>query len=547
MTEPAATRPLADAVPPDGAAAQEINFKMAERYNASDILFHNLAAGRGDRLAVTGPAGRRTFAGLCADAARWGNALLSLGPVRGDRVLLFLDDTPVYPAAFFGAVRAGLVPLLINLLTPPDLLQFYLADSGAKVAVAEAAFRDRFNATACAGTALDTLIVVNGEADGGAVPAGTITARSWLAAFSDRLEAADTHRNEMAFWMYSSGSTGRPKGIVHLQHDMPYTDLSYARSVLKLRPDDICFSVPKIFFAYGFGNSITFPYAAGAASLLMPGQPKPASIFETIARYRPTVFFGLPTLYTALTKAPEAGAADFSSIRLAISAAEILSAEVFNAWKTLTGLEIVEGLGSTEVLHVYLSNTVEKKKPGAAGLRVPGYELALKDHDGKDVTDGGEGILWVRGDSNTPLYWNRPDKTAEGIREGGWIYTGDRFARDADGFYFFRGRADELVKISGQWVYPTEVELCLADHPTVRECAVLAFELPDRRMTLKAFVVLNDTACDAEAATKTLQDYVKQKLLPYKYPRIIRFMDDLPKTGTGKIDRQALLKTTAGA
>jgi benzoate-CoA ligase family protein len=544
MTEPTTTRPIADAVPPNGAAAREINFKIAERYNASDILFHNLAAGRGDRLAVTGPAGRRTFAELCTDAARWGNALLSLGLVRGDRVLLFLDDTPVYPAAFFGAVRAGLVPLLINLLTPPDLLQFYLADSGAKVAVAEATFRDRFNATACAGTVLAALIVVNGKG-GGAVPVRAITASSWLAAFSDRLDAADTHRNEMAFWMYSSGSTGRPKGIVHLQHDMPYTDLSYARSVLKLRPDDICFSVPKIFFAYGFGNSITFPYAAGAASLLMPGQPKPASIFETIACYRPSVFFGLPTLYTAMIKAPETGAADFSSIRLAISAAEILSAEVFNAWKTLTGLEIVEGLGSTEVLHVYLSNTVEKKKPGAAGLRVPGYELALKDQDGKDVADGGEGILWVRGDSNTPLYWNRPDKTAEGIRDGGWVYTGDRFARDADGFYFFRGRADELVKISGQWVYPTEVELCLSDHPAVRECAVLALELPDRRMTLKAFVVLNDKACDAEAATKTLQDYVKQKLLPYKYPRIIQFMDDLPKTGTGKIDRQTLLKTTA--
>ena len=546
MTEPTTTRPIADAVPPNGAAAREINFKIAERYNASDILFHNLAASRGDRLAVTGPAGRRTFAELCTDAARWGNALLSLGLVHGDRVLLFLDDTPVYPAAFFGAVRAGLVPLLINLLTPPDLLQFYLADSGAKVAVAEATFRDRFNATACAGTVLAALIVVNGKG-GGAVPVRAITASSWLAAFSDRLDAADTHRNEMAFWMYSSGSTGRPKGIVHLQHDMPYTDLSYARSVLKLRPDDICFSVPKIFFAYGFGNSITFPYAAGAASLLMPGQPKPASIFETIARDRPTVFFGLPTLYTAMTKAPEAGAADFSSIRLAVSAAEILSAEVFNAWKTLTGLEIVEGLGSTEVLHVYLSNTVEKKKPGAAGLRVPGYELSLKDQDGKDVADSGEGILWVRGDSNTPLYWNRPDKTAEGIRDGGWVYTGDRFARDADGFYFFRGRADELVKISGQWVYPTEVELCLADHPAVRECAVLALELPDRRMTLKAFVVLNDTACDAEAATKTLQDYVKQKLLPYKYPRIIQFMDDLPKTGTGKIDRQTLLKTRPNA
>jgi acyl-coenzyme A synthetase/AMP-(fatty) acid ligase len=270
---------------------------------------------------------------------------------------------------------------LINLLTPPDVLQFYLADSGAKVAVAEATFCDRFSATACANTLLETLIIVNGEA-GSAVPVNAITASSWLPKFSDTLDSADTHRDEMAFWMYSSGSTGRPKGIVHLQHDMPYTDRSYARSILKLRPDDICFSVPKIFFAYGFGNSITFPYSAGAASLLVPGQPKPANIFEAIARYRPTVFFGLPTLYTALTKAPEAAEADFSSIRLTVSAAEILSTEVFNAWKTLTGLEIVEGLGSTEVLHVYLSNTVEKKKPGSAGLRVPGYEVGLKDQDG---------------------------------------------------------------------------------------------------------------------------------------------------------------------
>jgi acetyl-CoA synthetase len=544
MMEPKSAQRIADAVPADGAAAREINFKIPERYNASHVLFHNLADGRADRLAVIGPAGQRTFAELCADAGRWGNAFLSLGLVRGDRVLLFLDDTPVYPAAFFAAVRAGLVPLLINLLTPPDLLQFYLADSGAKVAVAEAAFCDRFSATACANTLLKTLIIVNGEA-GSAIPVSTITASSWLSKFSDRLDAADTHRNEMAFWMYSSGSTGRPKGIVHLQHDMPYTDLSYARNILKLRPGDICFSVPKIFFAYGFGNSITFPYSAGAASLLVPGQPKPANIFEAIARYRPTVFFGLPTLYTALTKAPEAAKADFSSIRLAVSAAEVLSTEVFNAWKTLTGLAIVEGLGSTEVLHVYLSNTVEKKKLGSAGLRVPGYEVALKDHYGQDVPDGSEGILWVRGDSNTPLYWNRPDKTAESIREGGWIYTGDRFSRDADGFYFFRGRADDLIKISGQWVYPTEVELCLADHPTVRECAALALELPDRRMTLKAFVVLNDKTRDAEAATQLLQDYVKQKLLPYKYPRIIEFLDALPKTGTGKIDRRALLKKTA--
>jgi len=311
---------------------------------------------------------------------------------------------------------------------------------------------------------------------------------------------------------------------------------------LKLTPDDICFSVPKIFFAYGFGNAITFPFSAGATTLLLPGQPKPAAIFSAIAQYKPTVFFGLPTLYTSLTKAEGANKTDFSSLRMALSAAEVLSADVFNGWKTLTGLEIVEGLGSTEVLHIYLSNRPERKKLGAAGLRVPGYEVALRDKDGRDVADDEEGILWVRGDSNTPLYWNRPDKSAETIREGGWIYTGDRFVRDADGFHFFRGRADDLIKISGQWVYPLEVELCLADHPDIRECAVFAAELPDRRMTLKAVVVMNSRAADQSEATRRLQDYVKGKLLPYKYPREVIFIDELPKTGTGKIDRQALLR-----
>jgi acetyl-CoA synthetase len=323
---------------------------------------------------------------------------------------------------------------------------------------------------------------------------------------------------------------------------MAYSDEAFARNVLKLRPGDICFSVPKIFFAYGFGNSITFPFSAGAATLLLPGQPKPASIFEAIGRFRPTVFFGLPTLYTSLTKAEGAEAADFSSLRMSVSAAEVLSSEVFNGWKQLTGLEIVEGLGSTEVLHIYLCNRDDRKKPGAAGLRVPGYEIALKNKDGRAVGDNEEGILWVRGDSATPLYWNRPDKSAETIREEGWIYTGDRFVRDAEGFHFFRGRADDLIKISGQWVYPLEVELCLAENPEVRECAVYAAELPDRRMTLKAVVVMNAAGFDESDATRRLQDYVKAKLLPYKYPREIKFMGELPKTGTGKIDRQAVMR-----
>ena len=531
---------IADPVPRDAPGAREIGFFVPERYNASAILFDNLAAGRGDRVAVTGPPGARTYAELAADACRFGTALLSLGAKRGDRVLLFLDDTPAYPAALFGAMRAGLVPLLINTLTPPDLLQFYLSDFGARIAVADAAFADRFNAVACQGTQLGTLVVVNGEPPD--MPA--VLARSaseWLSRPAPVLDAADTHRDDMAFWMYSSGSTGRPKGIVHLQHDMAYTHLSYARHLLALTENDICFSVPKIFFAYGLGNSITFPFAVGASSVLLPGQPKPAAIFDAIARYRPTVFFGLPTLYTALTKAPEAGTADLSSLRLAVSAAEVLSADVFNAWKGISGLEIMEGLGSTEALHIYLSNTPQQKKLGAAGKRVPGYEIKLTDAaaDRKQRT-AKKASCGCAANPTRPCYWNRPDKTAETMREGGWIYTGDRFVRDAEGFHFFRGRADDLVKVSGQWVYPLEVELCLADHPSVRECAVLAVAQADGLTTLKAFVVLSSSPAGSDAVTRDLQEFVKGRLLPYKYPRIVAYLDELPKTGTGKIDRQAL-------
>ncbi len=534
-------REIADGVPRDNPGAREIGFQIPERYNASRVLFDNLAKGNGDRTALIGPAGTRSYRELCADACRWGNGFVSLGLKRGDRILLFLDDTPAYPAAFFGAVRAGFVPLLINTLTPPDLLQFYLADSGATIAVVDAEFCSHFDAEACKDTALATLIVVNGAVGDNAAPKA-IAAEPWLKNFAADLAEADTHRDEMAFWMYSSGSTGRPKGIVHLQHDMPYSDEAFAKNVLKLQPGDICFSVPKIFFAYGFGNSITFPFSAGAATLLLPGQPKPAAIFDAIGKYRPTAFFALPTLYVMLTNAAEADKADFSSLRMSLSAAEVLSSEVFHRWKALTGQEIMEGLGSTEVLHVYLSNMPDKKKPGAAGKRVPGYEVVLRDKDGREVLGSEEGIMSVRGDSATPIYWNRPDKSAETIRDEGWIYTGDRFQRDDEGFYFFRGRADDLVKISGQWVYPLEVELCLAEHPEIRECAVYAAELPDRRMTLRAVVVMTGGAIDEKDATRRLQDYVKEKLLPYKYPREVKFVTELPKTGTGKIDRQAVMR-----
>jgi benzoate-CoA ligase family protein len=541
------TDALLDRVPRDAPGTLEIGFAVPELYNASAVLFDNLARGNGERVALRGPAGTWSYRELCAAASRAGHALRSLGLEQGERVLLLLNDAPSYPSFFFGAVRAGLVPVLLNTLTPPDLLQFCLGDTSARAIVLDSELAGQLSEEAVRGTRLEFAVVVNGAAAAMPHIGRTIEAERWLADFPAELDPADTRRNDMAFWMYSSGSTGRPKGIVHLQHDMAYTAASYAKHVLRLTPDDICFSIPKIFFAYGLGNSLTFPFSAGASSVLLPGRPEPGLVFHTIAEHRPTVVFGLPTLYSALASAPAAQEAKLGSVRLYVSAAEVLSDELAAAWRRLSGREIVEGLGSTEMLHIYLSNAEDRKQPGSAGRRVPGYEVRLLDQQGGEVADGAEGILWVRGDSGAPCYWNRPDKTAETMRESGWIYTGDRFVRDADGFHFFRGRADDLIKVSGQWVYPLEVELCLANHKSVREVAVLGIELPDRRMTLKAFVVPVDTAVDRDALTRELQSYAKRALLPYKYPRIVEYLAELPKTGTGKIDRRALLARGAAS
>jgi len=524
--------------PDDQALCDEIGFDCPWRYNAARLLFDNIDGGRGEALAVIADSGAWTYAALGAEANRIGNALLARGLEAGDRVLLFLDDEPAYPAAVMGAMKAGLVPILTNTLSPPDLVRFYVEDSGAKAAIISPPHRGLFSDDLLAGTACDMAIVTGPGA-------GTTLGWDVIEAAADALDEAPTTRDDMAFWMYSSGSTGRPKGVVHRHEDALYTDVSYARNILKLTPDDICFSVPKVFFAYGFGNSVTFPFAAGGASVLMSGRPDPAAIYDQIARHRPTVLFGLPTLYTALARHATAEAADLGSVRLCISAAEILSADIFNVWTGRFGHRIVEGLGSTEMLHIYLSNDEQHRKLGSAGRRVPGYAIRLVTPEGTEVAVGEEGIMEVRGLSGARTYWNRPDKMAETMRDG-WLWTGDRFVRDADGFYFFKGRADDLVKVSGQWVWPLEIELALAEHPKVHECAVLAVEMADRRMTLVAFVAAKSDAESGPALAEELKGYAKQILLPHKYPRDVQFLDALPKTGTGKIDRQALKSRALG-
>lgn len=538
-----ATTRVNDPVPRDTLGSREIGFSVPEQYNASDILFDNLAAGRGDKVAILCGERRTTYRELCERASRVGNRLLSHGLASGGRVLCLLADTADYPAVIFGAMRAGFVPVLVNTLSTAELVAYYAQDSGAEVAFVQAELLPLLRHEDMRLSRLRHVIVV-GEGEAGEVgPASVHRLEAWIAEASSGLAACDTHRDEMALWMYSSGSTGRPKGVVHLHHDLPYTQASYGRHVLGIREDDIVFSPPKIFFAYGFGNSCTFPFSVGATVVLHPGRPEADAVFDAIERHRPTLLFGLPTLYTALIAAPGSESRDLASLRLCLSAAEVLSGDVFREWQRRTGLAIVEGLGSTEVLHIYLSNRVDRQVPGASGARVPGYELRLTDAEGVEVGEGESGILWVRGDSQAPLYWHRPDKTADTMR-GSWIWTGDRFRRDAEGFLHFEGRADDFVKVSGQWVTPVEVERCLAEHPAVQECAVLAVEDANRITTLKAWVVRAVASPDVTA--RELQDFVKRRLLPYKYPRVVEFVAELPKTGTGKIDRQALKRGAQG-
>jgi benzoate-CoA ligase family protein len=535
---------IVDPVPRETEGAREIAFSVPERYNASSLLYDNVAR-HPDKVAILCAERTATYAALAALADRAGAGMRRMGLAPGGRVLMLMDDTPEYVAAIFGAMRAGFVPVLLNTLSPPDLVAYYLADSGAEAAFVDARFATLLAHDDVAATRLRQVVCV-GDPPGDAFTGQRMHHAwdDWIDAQEARLEPADTHRDDMAFWMYSSGSTGRPKGVVHLHHDALYTWKSYGERVLGLRASDVVFSPLKIFFAYGFGNSITFPFAAGATAVLMTGRAEPEAVFATIERHRPTVFFGVPTLYVAMAAHPGSERRDLASLRCCVSAAETLSSELFDEWRRRYGLSIVEGLGSTEVLHIYLSNLPSHQKPGASGRRVPGYELRLADPDGGEVPEGEPGILWVRGDSQAPCYWRRPDKTSETMREG-WICTGDRFRRDAEGFYFFEGRGDDLVKVSGQWVHPLEVERCLAESPLVRECAVLAVEDANRLTTLAAFVTLHDASAACDATTRELQRFVKTRLLPYKYPREIVYLPDLPKTGTGKIDRQAIKQRRA--
>jgi benzoate-CoA ligase family protein len=496
------------------------------------MLDANLAAGRGGKPAIRTPDRELTYAELSAEAARAGNLLRTLGVQREQRVLLVLDDTPAFPACFLGAMRIGAVPVPVNPLDKLEHFRHYLADSEARVAIADASLAPAIAEARGDGPAL--LVAAGGDVE------GALRLEDAMAAESAELDPADTHRDDPAFWLYSSGSTGLPKGVVHLHHDIAYTCETYAREILAIRDADITYSTTKLFHAYGLGNGLSFPFSVGATSVLVSGRNTPARALEMVARFRPTLFFSVPALYRAMLDQPEG---DLTSVRMCLSAAEPLHPSIGQRWQDRFGVPIVDGIGSTEMLHIYCSNSAGDIRHGTSGRPVKGYELKLLDLDGNPVPDGETGHLHVKGDSCAACYWRQHEKTKRSM-VGDWFATGDRYRVDEDGYYVYEGRMDDMLKIGGLWVSPTEMEATLMRHPAVREAVVIGVEVGELSRA-KAFIV-PEGAPSADLPDE-LRTWCKQYLRRYEYPHLVEFVDDLPRTVTGKVQRFKLRERESAA
>ena len=478
-----------------------------------------------------------TYGELASLTAAVASYLIDLDVEREQRVLMILDDSPAFPATFLGAMRIGAVPVPVNPMDRVDNYVYYLDDSYARVLVVEGSLLDALEPELDARLGLHVLVV---DGDPGRHASFDAVARDHA---GDLEPPADTHREDMAFWLYSSGSTGRPKGVVHAHRDIGVTVDQYARNVLRIDDRDVCYSTTKLFHAYGLGNSLSFPLSVGACAGLVKGRSTPERIFEAVARYQPTLFFSVPALYAAMVKAPGAADVDFSSVRACVSAAEALPAAVLARWQALTGVPILDGIGSTEMLHIYCSNTLEDLAPGTSGRAVPGYELRLVDEHGLDVAPGQPGDLMVRGDSCAGFYWHQRDKTRYCMR-GEWFHTGDRYIVDADGHYVYQGRSDDMIKVGGLWVSPADVEACLVRHPAVSEAAVIGVNVEDLSR-IKALVICAASPDEPDALADELRQWCKQHLRRYEYPHVVEFVEDLPRTSTGKVQRFKLREAEA--
>jgi benzoate-CoA ligase len=503
-------------------------------YNAADYFIdRNIRQGRGDKTAVICQDRSFTYLQIQQGVNRFGNLLLQLDVRMEERVALLLLDTEVYPQTFFGAIKLGAVPVCLNTMMRPKDYQYFLNDCRARVLVVDAALKDNIDAIAADLPFLKYIIVANSEASTTELD---LIAELDLAAEMNRqssdLTTAPTVRDDACFWLYSSGTTGLPKGTVHLQQDMIFAAESYGQQVLGIEQDDICFSAAKLFFAYGLGNGLYFPFSVGATAVYHPGRPTPAEIYAVITRHKPTLFFGVPTLYAQMLE--EEG--DLDGVRLGISAGESLPADVFRRWHDRFGVEIIDGIGSTEMVHIFISNRPGECRPGSTGRMVPGYEARIVDENLHDLPRGEVGTLLVKGGSTAAYYWNKHQKT-QATMLGDWLNTGDKFCCDENGYFCYSGRSDDMLKIGGIWVSPIEVEACIIEHSAVVECAVVPDVDDDRLVKPKAYVVLNSNNAPSDALKQQIKDYVKKTLAHYKYPRWIEFVDALPKTPTGKIKR----------
>ncbi len=460
------------------------------------------------------------------------NLLNTYGIPREARVALLLHDTVDFPVAFWGAIKAGVVPVALNTLLTTEQYAYILGDSRAKALFISAPLLPVVQPILGQLPFLKHIFVSGGE-----VPPFALPLRGELQHQSSDFETVDTCSDETAFWLYSSGSTGMPKGVRHVHSSPMETARQCGQDCLGIREDDLIYSAAKLFFAYGLGNAMSFPMSVGAASVLLPDRPTPELVFRTLKQHQPTVFFGVPTLYSAMLAYPQ-GTPDNSSkrLRLCVSAGEALPAEVGKAFRNKFGVDVLDGVGSTEMLHQYVCNTPGEVRYGTSGKPVPGYEIRLVDEQGRDVPDGEVGEMLVRGTSAAEGYWNQRDKSRSTF-EGGWTRSGDKYIRDADGFYAYQGRTDDMFKVSGIWVSPFEVESALVSHEAVLEAAVVPRQDTDGLLKPMAFIVLKPGKTGGNGLNETLKEHVKAKAGPWKYPRWIELVDGLPKTATGKIQR----------
>jgi len=510
---------------------------LPDRMNAAAVLVDdNVEAGRGEKTAIfdADDGSAYTYNDVLAMTNRVGNALKELGVRMEERVMLLLPDSFELVCSFFGAMKVGAVPIPTNTLLKSHGYEYMLNDSRARVLIVAEPLLEQIEPIRDQLRYLQKIIVV------GQAGANDISFRDFVDGSSAELAPEMMSKDDACFWLYSSGTTAFPKGAVHLQHDMIVSADLYAKPILDISENDRTFSVAKLFFAYGLGNGLYFPFRVGATTILYPGKPNPEKFYEIIQEFQPTIFFSVPTAYASMLAIEDAAERfDTSSLRLSVSAGEALPAALFERWLERFGVEILDGIGSTEIVHIFISNRQGRVKPGSTGEVVPGYEARILDENGQEVPTGEIGDLLIKGDSTCAYYWNKHEQTKNTI-QGQWIRTGDKYYRDEDGYLWYQGRSDDMLKVGGIWVSPIEIENCLIEHPAVLESGVVGVADKENLIKPKAYIMLKEGHQGSDELTEELKKFVKEKIGVYKFPRWIEFVTELPKTATGKTQRYKL-------